>query len=129
MAEEQTINSASADWQPIKTFAPNNSNTNGKAPPDKTKKPRKLVGIPTTTALSSMSSVFYQAHVAKDPQPWDAIENYQIFSPAPDGSKLMIKVSKSKSVDLKTRKSLPTAYGQAYPVELSGNPTTNKDLY
>lgn len=104
----------------------NSQLNNGKALQDKPKKARRLVGVPTTTALASMSSVQYSAHVAKDPVAWDAIENYQIFSPAADGSRLMIKVSKSKSVDLKTRKSAPTGYGQAYPVEISVNPTTNR---
>ncbi len=111
---------------PIATSPANISNASGKPPQDKPKKARRLQGVPTTTALSSMASVQYSAHVAKDPMTWDAIENYQIFSPAADGSRLMIKVSKSKSVDLKTRKSSPTGYGQAYPVELSVNPIINK---
>lgn len=112
--------------KPLTTSVVSNSSTNAKPPQEKPKKPRRLQGIPTTTALSSMASVQYSAHVAKDPVAWDAIENYQVFSPAADGSRLMIKVSKSKSVDLKTRKSAPTGYGQAYPVELSVNPTTNR---
>ncbi len=112
--------------KPISSPTASNGSTTAKAPQEKPKKPRRLQGIPTTTALSSMSSVQYSAHVAKDPVAWDAIENYQVFSPAADGSRLMIKVSKSKSVDLKTRKSAPTGYGQAYPVELSVNPTTNR---
>lgn len=122
MNEQQMTDKASINWEPI-------NNTNGKAPQDKPKKPRKLVGIPTTTALTSLSNVFYQAYVAKDPVGWDAIANYQFYSPSADGSRLMMKVSKSKSVDIKTRQSEPTGYGQAYPVELSTNPTTNKDLY
>jgi hypothetical protein len=112
--------------KPLTTSVVSNSNTTTKPPQEKPKKARRLIGIPTTTALSSMASVQYNAHVAKDPVAWDVIENYQVFSPAADGSRLMIKVSKSKSVDLKTRKSSPTGYGQAYPVELSVNPTTNK---
>jgi hypothetical protein len=113
--------------KPINTPTASNSSTNPKPPQDKPKKARRLQGIPTTTALSSMASVSYNAHVCKDPVAWDVIENYQIFSPAADGSRLMIKVSKSKSVDLRTRKSAPTGYGQAYPVELSVNPTTKPD--
>jgi hypothetical protein len=111
--------------KPLTTPAASNGGTTTKPPQDKPKKARRLQGIPTTTALSSMASVSYNAHVAKDPVAWDVIENYQVFSPAADGSRLMIKVSKSKSVDLKTRRSVPTGYGQAYPVELSVNPTTN----
>lgn len=112
--------------KPLTTASASNGSTNLKQVQDKPKKLRKLQGIPTSSALSSMASVQYSAYVAKDPIPWDVIENYQIFSPAADGSRLMIKVSRSKSVDLKTRKSAPTGYGQAYPIELSVNPTTNK---
>ncbi|MCC5621020.1 hypothetical protein [Nostoc sp. CHAB 5715] len=100
-----------------------NSNGANKQPQDKAKKARKLVGIPTGAVLSSMTNVFYTAHVAKDPVNWDAIENYQPFSPAADGSRLMIKVSKTKAVDLRTRKSSPVGYGQAYPVDLSTTPS------
>jgi len=112
--------------KPLTTPTASNSSTASKPPQEKPKKARRLLGIPTTTALSSMASVQYSAYVSKDPVAWDSIENYQIFSPAADGSRLMIKVSKSKSVDLRTRKSAPTGYGQAYPVELSVNPTTSK---
>jgi hypothetical protein len=112
---------------PITTPSASNGSTTAKPPQDKPKKARRLLGIPTSTGLSSMASVQYSAHVARDPVAWDSIENYQIFSPAADGSRLMIKVSKSKSVDLRTRKSAPTGYGQAYPVELSVNPITKPD--
>lgn len=101
----------------------NNSNGASKQSQDKPKKARKLVGIPTGAVLSSMTNVLYTAHVAKDPVSWDAIENYQPFSPAADGSRLMIKVSKTKAVDLRTRKSSPVGYGQAYPVDLSTTPS------
>jgi copper(I)-binding protein len=122
MSEQQTSYKTSTD-------ASNNGNAASKDSPNKPKKARKLVGIPSVNALSSMINTFYQGHIAKDPVSWEAIENYQIYALAPDGSHLMMKVSRSKSVDLKTRRSLPTAYGQAYPVEISTNPTDPKSLY
>jgi hypothetical protein len=102
-------------------------NSNGDGTKQK-RAPRKTVGIPSVTALSSMNNLYYSAHVVKDPIPWDSIQLYQLYSPAPDGSRLMIKISKSKSVDLKTQRSTPTAYGQAYPVDLAPNPVDPKTL-
>ncbi|BAZ19102.1 hypothetical protein NIES4071_109870 (plasmid) [Calothrix sp. NIES-4071] len=105
------------------------SNGDGTLPQQKQKRaPRKTVGIPSVTALSSMNSLYYSAHVVKDPVPWDSIQLYQLYSPAPDGSRLMIKLHKSKSVDLKTLRTVPTAYGQAYPVDLNPNPVDPKTM-
>lgn len=106
-----------------------NSNGEGVLPQQRAKRaPRKTVGIPSITALSSMNTLYYSAHVVKDPIPWDSIQLYQLYSPAPDGSRLMMKLHKSKSVDLKTGRSIPTAYGQAYPVEFNPNPIDPKTL-
>ncbi len=106
-------------------------NVNGDDTPLKEKQrraARKTVGIPSITALTSMTTLYYSAYVAKDPVPWDRIDLYQFYSPAPDGSRLMMKISKSKSVDFKTMRTTPTAYGQAYPVELNPNPVDIKAM-
>jgi len=105
------------------TTAPNNGSSGGKQPQDKVKKARKTVGIPTIGALTSMISVVYTGRVSKEPTPWERIENYEFFSPSSDGSRLMMRISCSKSIDLLTRKTIPTSYGQGYIVHMDAHPS------
>ena len=107
------------------------ASTNGKsASHSDTTKPkvkRRTCGIPVVKSLSEMPSVSYEARVEQQPTEWDRIKNYQFYSPALDGSHLMQKITRGKSLDLKTRETLPTAYGQAYLVHLQAHPSTNTD--
>ncbi|MBE9216653.1 hypothetical protein IQ247_29010 [Plectonema cf. radiosum LEGE 06105] len=106
------------------------TSTNGKSPNSndtvKPKVKRRTCGIPARQSLSEMSLVIYQARVEQQLTEWEKIKNYEFYSPASDGSHLMQKITRSKSLDLQTRETLPTTYGQAYRVHLGANPTSDK---
>lgn len=110
-------------FQPIPTAPPNNGSSDGKTAQNKPKRIRKTVGIPTVGALSTMVPAMYAARVEKDATPWERIENYDFYSPSADGSRLMMKISKSKSLDIKTQQTLPTSYGQAHRIHMEANPS------
>lgn len=107
------------------------ASTNGKSAGNKdTEKPkvkRRTCGIPIVKSLSEMPLVVYEARVEQQPTEWERIKNYQFYSPALDGSHLMQKITRGKSLDLNTRETLPTAYGQAYVVHLQAHPSTSTD--
>jgi hypothetical protein len=111
MTESQTINKAT---------------TNGKLSPKtddvQPKRKRRTCGIPVVKSLSEMTLTSYQARVEQQPTEWDRIKNYEMYSPAQDGSHLMQKINCSKSLNVQTRETLPTTYGQAYIVHLEANP-------
>lgn len=104
--------------------------TNGKsATTNDTTKPkvkRRTCGIPVVKSLSEMPLLRYEARVEQQPTEWNRIKNYEFYSPASDGSHLMQKITRSKSLDLQTRETLPTTYGQAYRVHLETNPVIDK---
>lgn len=92
----------------------------------KPKVKRRTCGIPVVKSLSEMPLLRYEARVEQQPTEWGRIKNYEFYSPASDGSRLMQKITRSKSLDLQTRETLPTSYGQAYIVHLEANPSTDK---
>ena len=104
--------------------------TNGKSATSndatKPKVKRRTCGIPVVKSLSEMPLLRYEARVEQQPTEWSRIKNYEFYSPASDGSRLMQKITRSKSLDLQTRETLPTSYGQAYIVHLEANPSTDK---
>lgn len=106
------------------------TSANGKSPTNNdTTKPkikRRTCGIPVVKSLSEMPLVQYLARIEQQPTEFERIKNYEFYSPAPDGSHLMQKITRSKSLDLQTRETLPTTYGQAYRVHLEANPNADK---
>ena len=100
-----------------------NGSGDGKQPQNKPKRIRKTVGIPTVGALSTMTPAVYAGKIEKDPTPWERIENYDFYSPSADGSRLMMRISRSKSLDVKTQRTLPTSFGQAYKIHLDASPS------
>lgn len=110
-------------FEPISTPLLNNGISSEKPVHSKPKRVRKTVGIPTVGALSTMTPAMYAGKIEKDPTPWERIENYDFYSPSADGSRLMMKVSRSKSLDVKTQRTLPTSFGQAYKIHLDASPS------
>lgn len=104
--------------------------TNGKKPnnADSTqpKQKRRTCGIPVVKSLSEMPEVRYTARIEQQPTEWGRIKNYDFYSPASDGSRMMQRITRSKSLDLKTRQTIPTDYGQGYLIHLEANPTVEK---
>ena len=104
-------------------------NTNGKSATSndatKPKVKRRTCGIPVVKSLSEMPLVKYEARVEQQPTEWDRIKNYEFYSPTQDGSHLMQRITKSKSLDLKTCKTIPTDYGQGYLVHLESKPVSD----
>ena len=115
MSELQTV-----DKPAINGKSPNSNDT------VKPKVKRRTCGIPAVKSLSEMPLVSYEARVEQQLTEWEKIKNYEFYSPASDGSHLMQKITRSKSLDLQTRETLPTTYGQAYRVHLEANPTSDK---
>lgn len=103
-----------------------NGKLSSKTEATQVKKQRKTCGIPVVKSLSDMPLLKYEARVEQQPTEWERMKNYDFFSPVPDGSRLMQKVTRSKSLDLQTRETLPTTYGQAYIVHLKASPSTDK---
>ena len=116
MSDLQTVDKAST-----------NGKSTAKTDTTQPKRKRRTCGIPVVKGLSEMSLVQYEARVEQQPTEWDRIKNYQLYSPAADGSHLMQRINKGKSLDLQTRETLPTTYGQAYLVHLEANPITSTD--
>ncbi len=104
--------------------------TNGKSATSndatKQKVKRRTCGIPVVKSLSEMPLLRYEARVEQQPTEWGRIKNYEFYSPTQDGSHLMQRITRSKSLDLKTLETLPTTYGQAYLVHLEANPSADK---
>lgn len=115
MSELQTIDKAANNGK-----SPSNNDTT------KPKIKRRTCGIPVVKSLSEMPLVHYPARIEQQPTEWNRIKNYEFYSPASDGSRLMQKITRSKSLDLQTRETLPTAYGQAYLVHIEANPSADK---
>lgn len=106
--------------------ADTNATNNGNKPSNKPKKQRRTCGIPMVKALSEMPLANYEGRVEQQPTSWDDIKNYQFFSPNQDGSRLMQKITRAKSLDIQTKETLPTTYGQGYLVHLEANPNANE---
>ena len=116
MSDLQTVDKAST-----------NGKSTAKTDTTQPKRKRRTCGIPVVKALSEMTLVQYEARKEQQPTEWDRIKNYQLYSPSVDGSHLMQRINKSKSLDLQTRETLPTEYGQAYLVHLEANPNNSTD--
>lgn len=110
-----------SDLQPVDKAA-TNGKSSIKTDTTQPKRKRRTCGIPVVKSLSEMTLVQYEARIEQQPTEWERIKNYQLYSPTADGSHLMQRINKGKSLDLRTRMPLPTTYGQAYLVHLEANP-------
>ena len=99
-----------------------NESKNGNQPAIKPKRKQRSVGIPQIQSINSMQGVTYRGYIEAQPVDWEALSNYDFYSPTEDGSNLMIKITKSKSLDIKTQKPITTTFGRAYRVHIQQNP-------
>ena len=102
------------------------TSSNGTKPTDKPKRKQRSAGIPQIQSINSMQGVHYRAFIEAQPVDWEALSNYDFYSPTEDGSNLMMKITKSKSLDVKTQKPIITTFGRAYRVHLEPNPVIDE---
>ena len=101
-------------------------NANGTKPTDKPKRKQRSAGIPQLQALNSMQSIGYRAYIEPQATDWGLLQNYDFFSPSEDGSNLMMKITKSKALDIKSQKPMVVTFGRAYRVHLESNPIVDE---
>lgn len=82
----------------------------------RTRKPRNLSGLPTVSNARDAHKAHYEATIDRTQVEFDALDNYEVFSTADDGSMLMVKVSRSKAARLSDRKVFQTNGGRVYRV-------------
>ena len=81
-----------------------------------TQRQRNLPSLPTASSVSDMAQVAYKGLVDNTPTEWNQLKNYELFSLSSDGSFPMIKVSRSKAVQLHDREVLMVGSGRCYRV-------------
>lgn len=84
-----------------------------------TKKPKRTRNLPALAAVagaSDMTDARYDCKVDTSPISWDSLPLYSVFSLSSDGSYPMVKVSRSKAADLRTRNSQLVGSGRCYRV-------------
>lgn len=100
-----------------------NTVTNGKQTEGKgNKKPvkrRPLPNLPQISGAESCVSASLKARVDKAASDWMTLENYEVCALASDGTGLLVKVSKSRAIDLVRGKAINHAGGRVYRVSIS----------
>ncbi len=95
-------------------------------PSIKHRKTRYLPGLPSVSSTQDQQAITYNMTVDKTATEFNALDNYEIFAMASDGSHLMVKVSKSKAVRLNDRKTFSTNGGRVYRVTLQSHHLDNQ---
>jgi hypothetical protein len=112
---ETTVNTTNNGNKATSSKVQNTSEDRAKA----SRKPRQLPSLPTAVSTSDMTQVQYTALVDKTPVEWSSLENYEMFSQAPDGSFPMMKISISKAVRIADKKVMMVGSGRCYRISLS----------
>jgi hypothetical protein len=108
MPQTETQNGAKAD-----------ESSNGRHLPKRGKRTKALPSLNAATGVSEMSEAAFKGNVDSSQTDWSLVPLYSSISVSEDGSNPMMKVSKSRAIDLISRKAVDVGGGRCYLVTIS----------